>query len=81
MGDKLKAKDMSLLGQIIAAVWVALWSAAKFSKGGIASASVNDIMLSGVAIAGCFTPVYLSIILDKVVGGKTENSVSKAKEN
>jgi hypothetical protein len=80
MGDKLKAKDMSLLGQILAAVWVAGWSAAKFAKGGIVNASINDIMISGVSIAACFTPVYLSIVLDKIFGGKAESASSREEQ-
>lgn len=66
---------MSLLGQIIAAVWVAGWSSYKFIKGGIINATIQDIMISGVSIAACFTPVYLSIILDKIFG-KTETLTS-----
>lgn len=63
--NELKAKPTSLIGQIIAAVWIAFWSAFKFIKAedGI---EVNDILLSGLSIVACFSPVYVSIMLDKI---------------
>lgn len=63
---EMKGKKVSLLGQIVAVVWVSGWCAFKFVSGGIANVEINDIILSGVAVAGCFSPVYLSIILDKI---------------
>lgn len=62
---KGKAKISSLIAQIIAAVWVAVWSAMKFIK---ASGDINisDVIFSGFAIAACFSPVYFSLILDKI---------------
>ena len=62
---KLKAKPVSLIGQIVAAVWVAGWSAFKFIKNA-SSIDTNDIILSGLAIAGCFSPVYFNLLLDKI---------------
>lgn len=58
-----KAKTSSLIAQIIAALWVAVWCTKKFltSAGG-----TNDIILSGFAIAACFCPVYFNMLLDKV---------------
>ena len=62
-GKSHKAKNTSLVAQIIAALWVAVWCAKKFfSNGG----ETNDIILSGFAIAACFSPVYFNMILDKV---------------
>lgn len=62
-GKSHKAKNTSLAAQIIAALWVAVWCAKKFfSNGG----ETNDIILSGFAIAACFSPVYFNMILDKV---------------
>lgn len=62
-GKSHKAKNTSLAAQIIAALWVAIWCAKKFfSNGG----ETNDIILSGFAIAACFSPVYFNMILDKV---------------
>ena len=58
-----KAKRASLFGQIVMALWVAGWSAYAFlAKNGIPMA---DIIMSGVAIAGAFSPIYLSIMMDK----------------
>lgn len=62
---KLKAKPVSLIGQIVAAVWVAGWSAFDFIKN-FASIQITDIIFSGLAIAACFSPVYFSLLLDKL---------------
>lgn len=59
------AKPASLWAQIIAAVWIAGWSAFKFARAPEAIDMI-DVMLSGVTIAACFIPVYFSIILDKI---------------
>lgn len=58
-----KAKTTSLIAQIIAALWVAIWSAKNFIVSG---GEINDIIFSGFAIAACFSPVYFNMILDKV---------------
>ena len=59
------AKTASLWGQIIAAVWIAGWSAFKFIKG-INEIAITDFILSGLSIAACFTPVYFNLIMDKI---------------
>lgn len=60
---KANAKTTSLIAQIIAALWVAVWSAKNFiTEGG----KTNDIIFSGFAIAACFSPVYFNMILDKI---------------
>jgi len=64
--SSIKGKDASLLGQIIAALWVAGWSAAKYISGGLQNVQISDIILSGCGEAACFTPVYFSIIMDKI---------------
>lgn len=64
----MKAKPTSLWGQIFMAIWIAGWSAYKFLvelKIGN-SVPVNDIIFSGVGIAASFSPVYFSIMLDKI---------------
>lgn len=66
---EIKAKDASLIGQIIAAVWIAVWSAYKFIKN-IEAVSIQDFIVSGLAIAACFTPVYFNLIMDKIQGIK-----------
>lgn len=60
-----KAKTASLIGQIFAALWIAAWSAVKFFKAPEAT-SVTDFILSGFSIAGCFSPVYVNMIFDKI---------------
>lgn len=58
-----KATITSLIAQIVACLWVAVWSGKKFIGG---DCDVDDIIYSGFAIAGCFSPVYLNMILDKI---------------
>ena len=65
----MKAKKSSLWGQVVAGLWIGGWSAFKFISGSSAI-TVGDIVLSGVSIAAVFTPVYLSILMDKVKGIK-----------
>lgn len=62
---KVHAKKASLWGQIIAAVWVAGWSAFNFIKNA-SSIQITDIIFSGLAIAACFSPVYFNLLLDKI---------------
>lgn len=62
---KVHAKNASLWGQIIAAVWVAGWSAFNFIKNA-SSIQITDIIFSGLAIAACFSPVYFNLLLDKI---------------
>jgi hypothetical protein len=69
-----RAKTLSLIGQVIAAVWIAAWSAVKFISAP-ADIGIDDVIFSGVGIASCFSPVYVSIIMDKIkeirfTGGK-----------
>lgn len=58
-----KAKITSLIAQIVAALWVAVWSGKRFFDGG---GTTTDVILSGFAIAACFSPVYFNMILDKI---------------
>lgn len=62
---ELQAKPVSLKSQLIAALWVAGWSAFKFIREPM-NISIKDVLLSGIGIAACFSPVYLSIVPDKV---------------
>ena len=59
----MKAKLVSLIGQIVAALWIAFWSGKKLLSG---DCPVSDIIYSGVAIAACFSPVYFNMFLDNV---------------
>ena len=71
MGEEkkeIKAKDASLVGQIIASVWIAGLCLAVFITAIIRKETVKitDIILSGFAIAGCYVPVYFNMIMDKI---------------
>ena len=61
----IRAKTASLWGQIVAAHWVAGWSAFDFIKN-FALIQITDIIFSGLAIAACFSPVYFNLLLDKI---------------
>lgn len=67
---KVGAKSYSLVGQIVAAMWMLFWNSFKFVKliqsGHVAEITTADIVLSGISIAACFSPVYLSILMDKI---------------
>lgn len=84
MGQKSgKAKITSLIAQIIASIWISVWCAVKFVKG---DSEVMDVILSGLAIAACFSPVYFNIMLDKIkdirFGGRSnDNAEAEEKEN
>ena len=64
------AKDVTLKSMIIAAVWIGALSLLKAFWKLIAKAefglSMNEILMSGIVIAAVFSPVYLSIVLDKI---------------
>lgn len=64
----ITAKSSSLWGQIIASVWIAGWNAAQFIMSLVKGEGIDcgDIIVSGVAIAGCFAPVYLNLLVDKI---------------
>lgn len=64
----IKAKGASLWGQIIAALWIAGWNAAVFTRAIIKGDELNElnIILSGLAIAACFIPVYFNLFMDKI---------------
>lgn len=68
-------KEYTFFAQIIASVWVAGWNAFQFVKTILDGGKVDviDIVISGFTIAGCFAPVYVSIILDKIKEIKSLN--------
>jgi hypothetical protein len=72
----IKAKGASLWGQIAAAVWIGGWNAAQFIKDLAAGRPLDPfaIIISGLAIAACFIPVYFNLLMDKIreikLGGK-----------
>ena len=62
--QKAGAKQYSLVAQIFAAVWVIVLTICKGL--GVIHLEIDDIIYSGIAIAGIFMPVYFSIWLDKI---------------
>ena len=64
----IHAKPVSLNAQIIAAFWIAAWSAVGFVSKLVHGAEIPiwEIVVSGLAIAACFSPVYFNLILDKI---------------
>jgi hypothetical protein len=64
----IKAKGASLWGQIAAAIWIGGWNTAQFIKDIAAGTHIDgrDIIVSGLAIAACFTPVYFNLVMDKI---------------
>ena len=61
---KAGAKQYSLAAQIFAAVWVIFLTICKGF--GVIQLEIDDIIYSGITIAGIFMPVYFSIWLDKI---------------
>ena len=64
----IKAKGASLWGQIAAAVWIGGWCSAFFIKELSAGHPLNvmTVIISGLAIAACFIPVYFNMFMDKL---------------
>lgn len=65
---EVKAKNVSLVGQIIASVWIGGICLAIFITDIIRGnpIKISDVVFSGFAIAGCFVPVYFNMIMDKI---------------
>lgn len=65
-----KPKDVSFKSMIISAVWIGVWTALKAVLPLISGKSLGiemwEIGLSGFMIGAAFSPVYFSIMLDKV---------------
>lgn len=72
MKKDIKAKEASKISMIIAATWIAVLSLIKAfwalfaPEGSVFGLEMTEILASGIALAAVFTPVYMSIILDKV---------------
>ncbi len=64
----LKAKGVSLWAQIVAALWIGGWFSAQFIADLRAGRQLDGyyVVISGLAIAACFTPVYFNLIMDKI---------------
>jgi len=76
-GKGISAKFSSLIAQIVAAIWITGWAAYKFISAP-ASIDIGDVIFSGVGIAACFTPVYFSIIMDKIKEWKLGAGIAKS---
>jgi hypothetical protein len=61
---KKGAKEYSLFAQIFAAVWVAALTILKGMN--IIALDTVDIIYTAIAIVGIFSPVYISIFLEKI---------------
>ena len=69
------AKDVTLRSMVIAAIWIgvlmlarALWPTILGQEFGL---TMKEIVISGFVMSAVFSPVYLSIILDKAKDIKT----------
>lgn len=63
--NKKGAKDYSLFSMIFSGVWIITLTLLKgFDV--IKLSIMEEIIPSGIAIAGVFSPVYFSIFLDKI---------------
>jgi hypothetical protein len=60
----MTAKASSFMAQVVAALWIAVMSVLKGL--GKIQLEMTDIIISGVIIAGVFSPVFVSIWLDKI---------------
>jgi len=74
---KTSPKQVSLFAMILSGVWIAVLSLIKAFWGVICilitplndvsfGLTIGEIVFSGVILAAVFTPIYFSIILDKV---------------
>ena len=61
----MKAKTASLLAQVAAALWITVWASILFSKT-IDKITIWDIIIAGLGIAACCSPIYFNIVMDKV---------------
>lgn len=74
------AKEISKWSMVVATLWIGVLSLVKaawplFSGGAQFGLEMNEIILSGLALAAVFTPVYFSIFLEKIRDIKTGGSV------
>lgn len=78
---KMSGKDVTLKTMILAAAWIgiltllkAFWHLVSETEFGL---SMNEILLSGAVIAGVFSPVFVSIFLDKIKEFRIVEKVEK----
>ncbi len=61
----MKAKGLSLLAQLVGAVWIAAWTTYKFLS---EMPTCHQIVATGLCIAACFSPVYFNLVMEKFAG-------------
>lgn len=71
MRKSASAKEISKWSMVIAAIWIGGLSLCKafwgtLVPGAVFGMEISDIIFSGLALAGVFSPVYFSIIMDKI---------------
>ena len=75
--SKTSPKQVSFFAMILAGIWIAFLSLVKAFWGVLGviivplkdvhfGLTISDIVFSGVILAAVFTPIYFSVILDKV---------------
>lgn len=62
--DSFKAKNLSKFSMIFASIWIVVMTILKAMK--IIEIEMEDVILSGLAVVGVWSPTYLSIWLDKI---------------
>ncbi len=73
------AKEISKWSMVVAALWIGILSLVKaawpaLSAGKEFGLAMGDIILSGLALAAVFSPIYFSIFLEKIRDIKTGGS-------
>ena len=63
---KTSAKDISKWSMIIAGVWISVLSIIKGVFPESFNLTIDEIIKTGITLAALFSPVYLSIMLDKI---------------
>jgi hypothetical protein len=58
------AKDVSFWGQILAGLWIATMTVLKGMN--LINLEIDDIIYSAIAMVGVFSPVYISVWLEKL---------------
>lgn len=64
------AREISKWSMVIASLWIGVLTLVKAGWGLVSKQpfglEMNDIIVSGLALAAVFSPIYFSIILDKI---------------
>ena len=63
----MEKRTISFWAQVVAVLWIGGFSAYRFVLYP-ETITVSDIILSGFAIAASFSPVFISLWIDKIIG-------------